>query len=461
MADEHLKAVISADSSQLRGELESTAQELGKLERQSESFTAHSEKAWKGLAKGMLHAGSTVAIISRGIKSLIDIFQQLQKAATEALLAIVKTNTANQRGASDWNFKRASGAQQALREYWEAWRKNEANPSNESEARLQQMRKDFRRRYGEYDLDLTSSDMEGELRRGLELTQKRRTAALEAELASLNKAQDKLDENLKDKGNFRRDEVKQMQAEKNLNAARIRELTEQLHDLEKEDPTNGMFGIAKAQDADIAAQKAAEAQKEREATAAKLAKEREQRGRELLAAQKAYLDAQKREAQAIRELADTERQLARERRAAAIDARRERLQSRMSRFGFSPYEGFDMDESNPDRLRRRRQQRLDATIADKMARQESGGRVYYTNRERERIGEYERLRKQDSALQAAQKQMDAADRQRQASETMLRAVNALSESRNATRLAADGYGQAVTALNNTLQQMLHTTYLVR
>lgn len=459
MTDEHLKAVISADSSQLNGELDKAKAKVKEVESASTTATSKSAEGWKALSQGILKAGSSMAIIAKGVESLINIFRQLREAATEAFLAITKTNTGNQAETSRRNYDRATAAQQAVKNIADLQRQASENPSETNEAAVRQARAEFRRMYGDFEVDFDSTES---MQEAIAEAQRRRLKAINEEIHGYEKANDAINEQI-GKLNDLMDskQIKELQAQKDANATALRKLAVQARELEQETPDSDFARMERAKDYDAEQKRAEAEQREREATAEKLAKEREQKGRELLAAQKAYLDAQKREAQAIRELADTERQLARERRASAIDARRERLQSRMSRYGFTPYEGFDMDESNPDRLRRRRQQRLDATIADKMARQESGQRVYYTNRERERIGEYERLQKQDSALQAAQKQMDAADRQRQASETMLRAVNALSASRNATRLAADGYGQAVTALNDTLQQMLRTTYLVR
>lgn len=461
MADEHLKAVISGDASQLNGELDKSKAKVKEVESASTSATSKGAEGWKALSQGILKAGSSMAIIAKGVESLINIFRQLREAATEAVLAMAKTLTGNQREASERNYNRATGAQQALREYWEAWHRNEAEPSNEGEARLQQMRRDFRRRYGDFQVDLTASDMEGELRHGLEDAQKRRIKAIEAEIEGIEKANEKLDERQGRLTNLDKRGVEALQAEKNLNDARLRALTEQLHNLKNEDPTNGIFGIAKAQDRDRAEREAAEAAKQREADAAKLAKEREQREREYLAALKSYKDATRRVGEAVEELARTSAQLARERRADAISARRERLQRRMSRYRFTPFEGFSVDETGAQRAERRRNYRLDESIAGKLARQETGERVHYSQLERNRLAEYQRLERRDKAAEAAQRQMEAADKQAQAAETMGRAVNALAEARGVRGFAAANYSQSLALLHGDLQALLRGAYIVR
>ena len=77
-------------------------------------------------------------------------------------------------------------------------------------------------------------------------------------------------------------------------------------------------------------------------------------------------------------------------------------------------------------MRRKRTIELDAGIAEKMARSQSGERVSWSSQERQRILEYQHLQRRDKSLEAAQKQMSAAEKQRQAADTMKDAAKAIS-----------------------------------
>ena len=177
------------------------------------------------------------------------------------------------------------------------------------------------------------------------------------------------------------------------------------------------------------------------AIAKMLQKEREEedkKNKELLKALedriKAYKDAYSDYVKADREVRDAKRQyaqtqkdLAREDRAERISKRRERLQKAMGRFGFQPYEGFSLGESSSERRERRRNSQLDASIAEKLAKAQEGGRVHFTHAEKERLQAFEKLQKKDRQLEAVQKQMEAADKQKKASEDLMEAARAIRE----------------------------------
>ena len=167
-------------------------------------------------------------------------------------------------------------------------------------------------------------------------------------------------------------------------------------------------------------------------------KDEEQKNKELLDALQQridqYKDAYQSYEQSRRDVVDAQREYARTQRELADQARRERLQRRheslqrkMSRFGFTPYEGFRLDESEARRSRRKRNVELDAGISEKMSRSQAGERVSWTSAERQRIAEYQRLERKDKAVQAAMKQMDAAASQRAAAKSLKDAADAIKD----------------------------------
>lgn len=142
-------------------------------------------------------------------------------------------------------------------------------------------------------------------------------------------------------------------------------------------------------------------------------------------AYQSYLDSERDLQDARREERELIRQQNRDKRAEALQRKRDRIQERLSQFGFTPYEGFRLDESETRRARRRRNAELDAGISEKMERSQAGERVSWTRQERQRIVDYQRLQRRDKQLEAAQKQMDAADKQRQAADALKEAAKAI------------------------------------
>lgn len=144
-------------------------------------------------------------------------------------------------------------------------------------------------------------------------------------------------------------------------------------------------------------------------------------------AYKAYVEADKQVRDAKKEYAQTQKELADEAKSERIAKRRERLQKAMGRFGFSPYEGFKFDESSSERRERRRNAQIDASIADKMAKSQSGKRVTWTHSEKERLAQFNALQRKDKQLEASQKAMEAADKQKKAAEALQEAARAIRE----------------------------------
>lgn len=138
-----------------------------------------------------------------------------------------------------------------------------------------------------------------------------------------------------------------------------------------------------------------------------------------------YLDAEKRLVDAKKQYADAQRDLAREAKAERIQQRREAIARKLRTFGFSLPENFDMQESNRQRMARRRNRKNDNSIGEKLVQWEEGRKVHWTKAERERLGEYQALQSKDKQLEAIQKQMDAAQQTENAAERLGSAADAV------------------------------------
>ena len=174
-----------------------------------------------------------------------------------------------------------------------------------------------------------------------------------------------------------------------------------------------------------------------------LVKAIEERIKQYKEAFKDYAEAQREVVDAQKDYAKTQKELAREAKAERMARRRERLQKAMGRFGFTPFEGFNLDESSSARRERRRNAQIDASIASKMAKAQTGDRVHWTPAEKERLSEFQRLQRKDKQLEAAQKQMDAADKQKKAAEQLQEAAKAIQNANKGVGDSAKDLGKAV------------------
>lgn len=461
MADEKLVAKISADSTQLKGELDSATEKVKKFKDVAKETTDKGAEDWRKLGGAILHAGSSVAIIAKGVESLVRIFKELSQAATDAVLKMAKLNAGNQAETSQANYQRAADAQDALRKYYDLALKAQNSPSSELEEQRYQAEKDFQRRFGQYGIDLGAEDLKGEISRGLEVAQKERIKAINAEIDAYNKANDALDKRLNNLNWLNEGEAEALQTQKNANAERLRQLSQLKRETEAQRPDRDFRAMAGAKEFDAEQKALEDAQKQR-------LMELDNQRKQVINAQKVYVtalnqysNAIRTEREAARELADAKRRVAREQRMDALEQRRERLQRQLSRFAFAPFEGFEVAESGQTRAARRRTYRLDASIAEKMARQETGERVFYSNSERRRIAEYQSLAGKDRAAEASQKQMQAADKQRDAAESLQRAASAFREATAGRRANAQSYAAALTLLHNDLVKLYTDTYRVK
>jgi len=174
-----------------------------------------------------------------------------------------------------------------------------------------------------------------------------------------------------------------------------------------------------------------------------LVKAIEERIKQYKEAYNAYAEAQRAVVDAQKDYARTQKELASEAKAERMARRRERLQKAMGRFGFTPFEGFNLNESSSARRERRRNAQIDASIASKMTRAQAGDRVHWTPAERERLSEFQRLQRKDKQLEAAQKQMDAADKQQKAAEQLQEAAKAIQNANKGVGDSAKELGRAV------------------
>lgn len=177
---------------------------------------------------------------------------------------------------------------------------------------------------------------------------------------------------------------------------------------------------------------------EKEAEARKKLVEEYQRQRENLQsayerqaqAQQALTDAQKR-------LADLQRQQAEDARLERIGRKRGKIATRLARFGFQ-LGNVNPNETTRQHNARIRTAKLDSSIRQKLAKQEAGGRVHYTTREKERMGEYRRLERQDRRLNREEQAILAARKQVSASEALKSASDAINTAAGNLQQATKG-----------------------
>ena len=163
MADEKLVAKISADSTQLKGELDSATEKVKKFKDVAKETTGKGAEDWKKLGGAILQAGSSMAIIAKGAQALVQIFRQLSQAATDAVMRLAKINAGNQAEAAQGNLQRATSAQDALRKYYELAQKATNSGASADEEQRYQAEKDFQRRFGQYGIDLGAEDLKGRM----------------------------------------------------------------------------------------------------------------------------------------------------------------------------------------------------------------------------------------------------------------------------------------------------------
>ena len=252
--------------------------------------------------------------------------------------------------------------------------------------------------------------------------------------------------------------AKQKEAEKKLNDAlkKLKEWEQQITDTDRQKELREIWnkyadavnaGVSPMRARNVAIQAINEMlQKEHETEQKKheeLVKAMEERTKAYKDAMQNYAQAENAVVEAKKEYAKVQKDLNREARAERIAKRRERLQKRMGEFGFSPFAGFRLDESNSERHARRRNAQIDASISAKMSKAESGGRVHWTPAEKERLKDFQKLQRQDKALEAVQKQMEAANKQQQAADALKNAAKSIESANKGLGEQAKNLGKAV------------------
>ena len=438
MADPKLTAKISADSKELDKSLKRTTQEIKKVSQEAtkaqqqakqsvaqvaDSLNKSGTEAAKSLSKMAMGMSSVAAwgmAVVGALKQIYDLYQNYVNKAMERSLELSRQSTNSLTQATDANVNKWQKATAALKEYYALQKQMASNPNAVTAERLRQSGKGLEG----YGIRGNSAEEQ------LEFAKQQEIKALEGAIKGLEKEQNRLDDLIgktSDKTEGGINLINNLQNQKNTNAEKKRLYEMQLHDL---------------QSTDIAGNYARE----------QLAEKQDQTNRQIIAAQQEQIKAQQdlktaekdyaralqsaRNAQA--QLDAVKRQQARDARAERISNRRENLQSQMAAFGFALSDGFNVDLKGKALSDRRRQIKLDASISEKLAKQESGERVHWTTQERNRIKDYQRLQGKDKQLEAQQKQMEAADRQKQAADALQSAANALNAAMGNTTLARRG-----------------------
>ena len=225
---------------------------------------------------------------------------------------------------------------------------------------------------------------------------------------------------------------------------RIRELKRQRNELAKETPAEDFRRRQEAKQKD-AEEKAAKKKAEEEAAKRRLAAEKAVHD-----ATRRYIEARKAMAKTLHDEEIRQAKSAADAEIAQLQRRRNALQRRLGRFGFSL--DVNPDETAAERRKRVARQNLDASIAEKQARQEEGKRVRYTSKEEARIREFRqtqnRIKKTDAEIaqiEAANKARDAAEAQRTSAEKFQDAASKQIEAAATLTSAV----QSVQALNYT------------
>jgi len=488
----------------------------------------------KQVAGQLLGMGSAVAIIVKGFRTIghaINVYLiEPWRKANEEVRKMTEAMTKAQIENSEKNIARFSQMEDELKKYAEILKRYNKEGKETDEVALERQRRLLENQYG---IDVNPENLDAVMKETFDWSKNGRVDAIESQIRALQKLNEALEEEYKDRDSYWRNDfgasidekergkqrMLEIRNEQGANGQRIMELREQLrmmgaednlgdwkreqeaeaHDEEKKEKEEAEKQATKAledqkkaleeatrkleawgnslddnerqknlrtilqkyeeavkagvdeKEAETVAVKAVTAMLEKEKADeekknAELLKAVEDRIKAYKSAYEAYVQADKAVRDAKLDYAKTQRDLANENRSERIAKRRERIQKALGRFGFTPYDGFSLDESSSARRERRRNMQLDASIAEKMAKAQAGGRVHWTRGERERIGEFQTLKRRDKELDAAQKQMDAATKQKQAAEQLQEAAKAI-------RLAVMGRGDAGRNLREAGRQL--------
>lgn len=458
MSEEKLVAKISADATQLNQTVDiaaSKVKEIGKASKEAANESVASSLKMSA-AMGAVKSAAMAAVAA--VKIIIQTLDQWKTAATEALMNLAGKNLGSVLEVNDRQIGKWIKAQEELKKYYELAKKNAENPTQENDTLLRQSRKTLSG-LG-FEINENDENLIDTITDYLNKAQEQRIKALKNKIEGLNGANETLQDEIKKErgltaGSVNR--INRLQSQIDRNAEQSRALQEQLHEAEKEQIGTDWRRMSKAKEYDAAEKKKEEQAKQELEEGQKALKAREEQQAKLKKAQDDLAKATAEEAKARKAVEEAQQKLAREEEAEAMANRRDRLAKAIDTYGFKPYEGFKADETGLERIRRRRQHELDASIADKMARQYEGQRVHYTTRERARIAERESLVKEDKNIEAAQNQISAAEKQKQASDSIAEAASKFSE---ASQRVTD-YTSILSRMQTALDNMAKNTYIVK
>lgn len=441
MADQNLNVKISGDSKELNDSLKATAKEIKKVSQEAtraqqtasknvskvaEELGKAGTQGAKGLGKMVMGMSSVAAwggVIVGVLGKIHEAWEAHVVRNLERTIELSKQSSESISDAADENVRKWQNASTAVKNYHQALKQYKENNTATNYVEMSKA-KDRLLKSGLPENILTGMNEGNQL----QFAHEQELKAIDDALNALNKEQDRLDKEFYkiDKAWWkmtpatRNDAFRKIQSQKTANAKEIENLTKRRLQIKDLTPETDYYNQSRAETHDRIVKDLAEAQQAQ-------VKELEN----LKKAQASYQQALNNSRRAEQELKNIKEQQKRERKSEMMEAKRERLAKKMSSFGFSLPEDFDVNLRGKALSDRRRQKALDASISDKISRQEAGERVHWTSQERKRIRELQGLSNKDDALERKQNRIETAERKREAKETLNRAKDALKNAKNA------------------------------
>lgn len=390
---------------------------MGRAGRQA---SAESKELGGALGQ-MVGMGSKMAIIAKGFQALGQIIKDYVitpiKEAYKDIERIAKQRFAVNTEIYSGKADRWSNAKKELEAYYSAYDKAmRANATEQDKLDERTARRNLERRGITIEED--GAPIETQIRQQLDNAHNEFIKALEGQVRESIAGMDAADKAIEKLGSgvgwdksawaAERD---RLQGEKDRYRAALDKANAELLQARKETPGEDFSSKAAAQAAD------------------RLAEEYDRQAKAIEEADRREADARRRLAEAEERRADIERQLADEGRLEAMQHTRELLNHQMGRFGFNldEYDEENLAETNMDRVRRRRNVRLDARIEAKRQRLAEGRKVHFSPREQRRIEELRALKAQGEGLTAEEKAMQAARKQEDAARRLEEAAKAIED----------------------------------
>lgn len=399
---------------------------IGRAGRQA---SAESKELGGALGQ-MVGMGSKMAIIAKG-------FQALGRIINEAVIAPIRDayketeRLAMMRLGANMDIYGAkvekwADAKKELEAYYAAYDKSMRSNATEQDKLAERMARRNMERRG-ISIDTEGAPIETQIRQQLDNAQGKYLEALEKKRKEIetaidaeNEAMRQVDENKYLHGTSYDSEIARIQGVIDNLAKQRDALDMEINRAKKETPGEDFSSKAAAQAAD------------------RLAEEYDKQAKAIEEADRREEEARRRLAEAEERRADIERQLAEEGRLEAMQHTRDLIAHQMGRFGFrlDEYDEENLAETNMERIRRRRNVRLDARIESKLERQRQGYNVHFSPREQRRIEELRALKAQGEGLTAEEKAMQAAKKQEDAARRLDDAAAAIQEAADAIDAAA-------------------------